>query len=252
MDRMSSLRLFLLPLVCLSLGWPIPMGSLSAQDTAPAQAPVAPSADGSTPPPAAAPMEAAPAAPDAAAPAPEAPAAPAAVPAPVPDVAPAPSADEAVARAVPVAPVAPVAKTKFPLPARDPAIQEGDYIGHRYAEPNDSGGWGWIKLPTDSWAKGGRWIALEETPGVASAPWRDMGPNPTRTGDQNYEYKMHGYFATYQVYDPHTNEMLDVFILESYETIGPAQPLSIRSGPEDRHGDLRRSGFSSRPRADDY
>ena len=251
MSPLHPVRRFLLPLICLSLGSLIPMGSLSAQDMTPA--PSAPPADGSTPPPAAA----APAAPDATAPAPT-PDAPAVVPAPVaapaPDAAPAPAppADEAVARAVPVAPIPPVAKTKFPLPARDPAIPEGDYIGHRYAEPNDSGGWGWIKLPTDSWAKGGRWIALEETPGVASAPWRDMGPNPTRTGDQNYEYKMHGYFAAYQVYDPHTNEMLDVFVLESYEAIGPAQPLSIRSGPEDRHGDLRRSGFSSRPRPDDY
>lgn len=242
---MSPLRRFLLPLVCgtlVSAGWLIPLGSLSAQDMTPAPAQAAPPTDGSTPPPAAAP-----AVPDAApapAPAPEIPVAIPA-PAPAPDAAPAPPADETVARAVPVA------KSKFSLPARDPAIPDADYIGHRYAESNDSGGWGWVKLPTDSWNKA-HWVAIEETPGVASAPWRDMGPTPSRTDDQNYEYKMHGFFAPYQVYDPHTNEMLDVFVLESYETIGPAQPLTIRSGPEDRHGDLRRSGFSSRPRADDY
>jgi len=233
MDRMSSRRLFLLPLI----GLLVSMGPLLAQDMAPA--PSAPTADGSTPPSSAPPST------DATLPAPT-PEVPIAVPAPAPapEAAP-PLTDETVARAVPVP------KSKFSLPARDPAIPDADYIGHRYAEPNDSGGWGWVKLPNDNWKKA-HWIALEETPGVASAPWRDMGPTATRADDQNYEYKMHGFFAPYQVYDPHTNEMLDVFVLESYETIGPAQPLTIRSGPEDRHGDLRRSGFSSRPRADDY
>ena len=240
MDRMSafpSLRRLLFPLICLSLisfGGLLSTGSLLAQD--PASAPAAPSADGSTQPPVAPPPAEAAPVPDAVAPA----AVPA--PAPAPD---APPVDETVARAVAVP-----KPTKFPLPTRDPAIPDADYIGHRFAEPNDSGGWGWVKLPTDSWSKGGRWIALEETPGVASAPWRDLGPTPTRTADQNYEYKMHGYFAPYQVYDPHTNEMLDVFVLESYETIGPAQPLKIRSGPEDRMN-ANRSSLNTKHRDED-
>ena len=108
----------------------------------------------------------------------------------------------------------------------------------------------WIKLPTESWKKA-RWITLLETPGVAVAPWRAGGPTAARTDDQNYEYKMHGFFAPYQVYDPHTNEMLDVFVLESYEPIGPAQPLSIPSGPADRMGARAHSGFSSKHREDE-
>jgi hypothetical protein len=214
-----------------------------AQDAAPASA-VAPDAV-----PQVAPAPVAP--PDVAA-APAAPPAPEAMPpttpaAPVETPTPPASADEPVAKAVPV-PVAPSGPpaaprvAKFPLPNHDPGVLEVDMIGHRFNEANDSGGWGWVKYPNDSWKKG-RWIALEETPGTSSAPWRVLGG--ARDVDQNVEYKMHGFFAPYQVYDPHTNEMLDVFVLESYETIGPAQPLSIASGPDDRHAHVR-STFSSR------
>ncbi len=173
----------------------------------------------------------------------------AAVPAPVPaapadqtapaSVSDAPAADEPVAKAVKVP--APRRHFDLPQPANPADVQ--DYIGHRYYEDTiDSGGWGWIKRPTDTWSHG-RWVTLRETPSLAPAPYRALGGG--RTADQNYEYKLRGYFAPYQAYDPHTDEMLDVFVLLSCEPIGPAEPLSIRTGPDTRKSHLR-STFSSR------
>ncbi len=99
-----------------------------------------------------------------------------------------------------------------------------------------------MKRPTETWSRA-HWVTLRETPGQAPAPYRALGAG--RTADQNYEYKMRGYIAPYQVYDPHTDEMLDAFVLVSCEPIGPAAPLSIRSGPDSRKSHLR-STFSSR------
>lgn len=197
---------------------------LAAQDAAaPAPAPAeTPAAAPAAPPDAAAP----------AAPVPDA-------SAPAPDAAVPPAPDEPVAKATRVPPP----RKHFTLPEPANPADAADYIGHRYYEDTiDSGGWGWVKLPTESW-KRARWVALRETPGAAPAPYRALGGN--RTADQNYEYKMRGYFAPYQVYDPHTDEMLDVFVLLSCEPIGPAEPLSNRPGPDSRRG-RSRSSFSSR------
>jgi len=150
--------------------------------------------------------------------------------------------------AVPVDPAAPPAAPpppKFGIPAKPASVQSLDYIGHRYNEPDDTGGWGWVKLPNEAWSRG-RWVTLRETPGLAVAPWRTAG---SRDADQNWEYKIHGFFAPYQVYDPHTDEMLDVLVVESIEPIPgatPATPLSLNPGPRDRKSHAIRSTFRSR------
>jgi len=153
--------------------------------------------------------------------------------------APAAAPEEKVARATP----GPGA-SRFTLPERPPGVPSLDYVGHRFHEPSDSGGWGWIRLPQDGWNRA-RWVALQETPGVAVAPWRNMGGSAG--DDQDYEFTLHGYIAPYPVYDPHTNEMLDVFVLESYEVIGQAKPLHLLPGPPQRSG-RSRSSYSARDR----
>ncbi len=171
-----------------------------------------------------------------------------AAPAPVPAVPASPADSSASASSaapsatdVPAGPPPP----KFGLPAKPASIVEQDYIGHRFNEPEDTGGWGWVKLPEQPWKKA-RWVTLRETPGIAVAPWRALGK---RDADQDYEYRLHGYFAPYQVYDPHTDEMLDVLIVESVTPIDgatPAKPLDRTPGPEGRKGHVVRSSFRSR------
>jgi hypothetical protein len=112
------------------------------------------------------------------------------------------------------------------------------WIAHRGIDTDGGEGWGWIR-------KGGswKWIALQETPGLAIAPHRRL---VSPMADADWEFRFWGYMATYRAYDPHLDELLPVFVLQGYQVIGPANPLSAKIGPPGRiHS--RPSGASSRP-----
>jgi hypothetical protein len=108
---------------------------------------------------------------------------------------------------------------------KPPVVEE--FIGHRFVEET-GGGWGWVMKPGQKWKNDAVWITLKETPPLIKAPDRTM---PKRDADQNYEYKLWGYFAGFEAYDPSTNEMLPVFVLDHYEVIGPKDPLHLDAGP---------------------
>ncbi len=112
------------------------------------------------------------------------------------------------------------------------------WIAHRGIDTDGGEGWGWIR-------KGGswKWIALQETPGLAIAPHRRLA---SASADADWEFKFWGYMATYRAYDPHLDELLPVFVLQGYEVIGPANPLREKIGPPGRPHS-RPSGASSRP-----
>ena len=154
-------------------------------------------------------------------------------------------------------PVAPPLKKGSPLDhlANDPrqetptvGFKEGHtsdpvyWTAHRFTDEMGGQGWGWIKKSTDGWGSA-KWIALQETPGLAVAPHRKLTKSDA---DTNWEYKFWGKFATYQAYDPHLDEMLPVFILQGYEVIGPANALNNKVGASNRI-QHRPSGASSRP-----
>jgi hypothetical protein len=168
------------------------------------------------------------------------------------------SAQEAVYKAPEgeAPPVAPPLKKGSPLDhlANDPrqevpsvGYKEGNtkgdapWIGHRLPDAMGGQGWGWVKKNGDSW-NSAKWIALQETPGVAVAPHRKL---VKADGDANWEYKFWGKFASYKAYDPRMDEQIPVFLLQGYEVIGPADPLSIKQGPPDRI-QHKPSGASSR------
>jgi len=153
-------------------------------------------------------------------------------------------------------PVAPPLKKGSPLDhlANDPKMEvlpigykEGHtaapdyYLAHRCVDDMGGQGWGWVKKNGDAW-NSGKWVALQETPGVAVAPFRKL---IKRDGDDNWEFKFWGSYASYKAYDPHLNEFLPVFVLQGYEVIGPENPLKNNVGPPDRVSH-RRSGASSR------
>ena len=115
------------------------------------------------------------------------------------------------------------------------------WIAHRRVDDGGGQGWGWVKKDGESWSSA-LWIALQETPGVAVAPFRKL---VTHEADDNWEYKFWGRFASYKAYDPHLDEILPVFVLEGYEVIGPENEPNIKIGPPDRVSH-RPSGASSR------
>lgn len=116
------------------------------------------------------------------------------------------------------------------------------YVGHRYYEEK-GGGWGWIKLEGDSWGSA-KWVALKEDPfrGIL-IPSRKMGG---RSADQDYEYKFTGYFFNKDAYDPHLDETMPIFVIESYQSLGPAKPLERKPGPPMRFTRSKKSRSSSR------
>jgi len=154
-------------------------------------------------------------------------------------------------------PVAPPLKKGSPLdhltndPKLDePAVgyREGQtgtepfFVAHRAIDTDGGMGWGWVRKSDDDWGDG-KWIALQEQPGLAVAPFRKL---KTREGDADWEFKFWGHYAPYKAYDPHLDELLPVFVLQGYEVIGRAAPLNLRVGPPGRPHS-RGSGASSRP-----
>lgn len=153
-------------------------------------------------------------------------------------------------------PVAPPLKKGSPLdhlandPKQDtptPGYKEGNtsgntyWMAHRLVDPQGGLGWGWLKKSGDGWGSA-KWIALQETLGLAVAPHRKL---VKADGDIDWEYKFWGHFVTYKAYDPHLDEELPVFVLQGYEVIGPASPLNNKVGPSDRI-QHRPSGASSK------
>jgi hypothetical protein len=116
------------------------------------------------------------------------------------------------------------------------------FDAHRFVDTQGGEGWGWIKESGASWGSA-KWIALQETLGVAVAPHRKLFKNDA---DNNWEYRFWGHMATYRAYDPHLDEQLPVFVLEGYQVIGPGKEMDdLKVGPPGRI-QHRPSGASSR------
>lgn len=116
------------------------------------------------------------------------------------------------------------------------------YIGHRYYEER-SGAWGWLKPEGESW-KSAKWVTLKEDPlhGIFM-PSRKMTKH---SADQDFEYKMTGYYSEKLAYDPHMDERIPIFVIESYQSLGPAKPLDRKPGPPERFTRSKKSRASSR------
>jgi len=115
------------------------------------------------------------------------------------------------------------------------------WIGHRLPDAMGGQGWGWVKKSGDKWGAA-RWIALQESPGLAVAPHRKLLKSDA---DSNWEYKFWGKFASYKAYDPRMDEQIPVFVLQGYEVIGLQAPLDLKQGAPDRI-QHKPSGASSR------
>jgi hypothetical protein len=165
-------------------------------------------------------------------------------------------AETYVAPAGKAPPVAPPLKKGSPLDhlVNDPkytalpaGYREGNtsgdtyWIAHRHIDEMDGQGWGWIRKSSDDWDDA-KWIALQETPGLAIAPRRRF---VVPAADNDWEFKFWGTLTGYKAYDPRLDELLPVFVLKGYEVLGPANPLRNKIGPPDRI-QHRPSGASSR------
>jgi hypothetical protein len=94
----------------------------------------------------------------------------------------------------------------------------GDYfIGRRYYKP-DFKFWGYVRRPGQPWSES-QLVMLNEKQKLAPDRERlDFG------SDNNYEYKLYGYFSGDKVYEPASNTIYPEFVLKGYEVISTNPP----------------------------
>jgi hypothetical protein len=99
----------------------------------------------------------------------------------------------------------------------------GDYfIGRRYYKP-DYKFWGYIRKPGQPWSTA-ELVMLNEK--------QKLAPDRERLefgSDNNYEYKLYGYFSGDKVYEPASNGIYPEFVLKGYEVISTNPPPIFKS-----------------------
>ena len=90
---------------------------------------------------------------------------------------------------------------------------QGDYyIGRRYFKP-DFKFWGYLRRPGQPWSTA---VLVMMNEKQKLAPDREQ----LHFGiDNNYEYKLYGYFSGERVYEPASNTIYPEFVLKGYELI---------------------------------
>jgi hypothetical protein len=94
----------------------------------------------------------------------------------------------------------------------------GDYfIGRRYYKV-DFKFWGYVRKPGQPWSEA-QLVMLNEKQKLAPDRERlDFG------SDNNYEYKLYGYFSGDKVYEPASNNIYPEFVLKNYQLISTNPP----------------------------
>src|SRR3954464_12561692 len=98
------------------------------------------------------------------------------------------------------------------------AEPSGDYyIGRRYYKP-DYKFWGYVRKPGQPWSTA-ELVMLNEKAKLAPDRERlEFG------SDNNYEYKLYGYFSGDKVYEPASNGIYPEFVLKNYQLISINPP----------------------------
>lgn len=115
----------------------------------------------------------------------------------------------------------PSSKNSYEITAAELNANPPDYwLGQRVYYTNLQV-WGWVKRPEESW-EDARLVLLKED--KCLVPHRSLGD---RMADQNVRYKLYGRYWERKGYEPVMNKLLDVFILDRYESLGQQEPLDL-------------------------
>ena len=121
-----------------------------------------------------------------------------------------------------------IEEARLGMAQRIQAEPPGDYfIGRRYFKP-EFHFWCYIRRPGQPWSEA-QLVVLNEN--------RKLAPDRQQLNigsDNNYEYKLHGYFSGDKVYELVSNQFLPEFVLQGYELISTNPPPIFRSQFEGR------------------
>jgi hypothetical protein len=125
-----------------------------------------------------------------------------------------------------------IEEARLAMTQRIQAEAPGDYfIGRRYFKP-EFHFWGYIRRPGQPWSTA-QLVVLNEN--------RQLAPDREQLSigsDNNYEYRLRGYFSGDKVYELVSNRFLSEFVLQSYELLSTNPPPIFRSQFEGRQ-DIR-------------
>ena len=123
---------------------------------------------------------------------------------------------------------------RLALAQRIAAEPPGDYfIGRRYFR-KEFHFWGYIRRPGQPW-NAAQLVVLNENQKLA--PDREQ---LSVGSDNNYEYKMRGYFSGDKVYELVSNRFLPEFVLQGYKVLSTNPPPIFKSQWSGRKGDRLR------------
>lgn len=116
------------------------------------------------------------------------------------------------------------------------------YYGRRY-HVEKTRFWGYLRKPRESWNNAQLVMMREDQKRVPDRLPED-GPEGARFAyDQNYEYRIWGYYTGRKVYEPNSNQILPEFRLINYELLNRNPGWLF--GPDDRYHPKR---INLRPR----
>lgn len=121
-----------------------------------------------------------------------------------------------------------IQQARIAMAQRIQAEPTGDYfIGRRYFKP-DYKFWGYIRRPGQPWSSA-QLVVLNENQKLT--PDREQ---MSFGSDNNYEYKVYGYFTGERAYEPASNDIYPEFVLKNYELISANPPPIFKSQYDSR------------------
>jgi len=110
------------------------------------------------------------------------------------------------------------------------------YYGRRYFVQKTRF-WGYLRQPRQSWDKS-KLVLFREDRKTNPDRLPENGPDGRRYAfDQNYEYRIHGYYTGRTAYEPNSNQFLPEFMLTGYEVVDRNPGWLFR--PDDSYDPLR-------------
>lgn len=92
------------------------------------------------------------------------------------------------------------------------------YYGRRY-HVRKTRFWGFLRKPGQDWTKA-KLVIFNEKMGRQPDRYSEIGPPEKRYGfDNNYEYRIRGYFSGEKAYEINSNQFLPEFVLTGYELL---------------------------------
>lgn len=93
--------------------------------------------------------------------------------------------------------------------------------------------WGYLRQPRQSWDRA-KLVIFREDKKTNPDRLHEDGPPGQRYGfDQNYEYRIRGYYTGREDYEPNSNQFLKEFMLTGYEVVNRTPGWLFR--PADRY-----------------